>query len=372
MKEDSVNITLSNENGFDPRELILQAVSQPGEGIATTAAAAKIDFSQPLERPPVCLSVVQGYTQFPIFSLGNFSLITGKAKAKKTFFLYSLVMAFLGVIFEILKATVTKQKAIIFDTEQAMYTVQQRARIIWDDLTPEKQDYLEVYSLRKFSPSERLEIIEYVISTTEDIGLIVIDGIRDLVTSINDEAESTAIASKLLKWSEEYHIHIICVLHQNKNDSNARGHVGTELINKAETTISITKHEKDPDLSVVDFEYCRGIEPPKLGFRIVDGLPTFETVGDDSKKSERANPMTWPTDTQKQLISEAFQNSDDGLLYSELRDRVRNGIIAQGWQISRNDTQSYLAYLTQQGFISQRGKSGTRNAKYFQDEGLPF
>ena len=62
---------------------------------------------------------------------------------------------------------------------------------------------LTVYGLRSLKPSERLEIIEHAIYNTDNLGVVVIDGIKDLVTSINDESEATMIASKLLKWTEE-------------------------------------------------------------------------------------------------------------------------------------------------------------------------
>ena len=68
------------------------------------------------------------------------------------------------------------------------------------------------------------------------------------------------IASKLLKWTEEKNIHVVTVLHQNKNDGNARGHLGSELVNKAETVLSVTKDSKEKDISIVEAEYCRNKE----------------------------------------------------------------------------------------------------------------
>ena len=48
---------------------------------------------------------------------------------------------------------------------------------------------LSTYGLRKSSPSERLKLVEHAIENTPKLGFVVIDGIRDLITSINDEAE---------------------------------------------------------------------------------------------------------------------------------------------------------------------------------------
>ena len=39
------------------------------------------------------------------------------------------------------------------------------------------------------------------------------------------------------------------ILHQNKGDENARGHIGTELNNKAETVLLVEKDKGDADTS---------------------------------------------------------------------------------------------------------------------------
>lgn len=48
-----------------------------------------------------------------------------------------------------------------------------------------------------------------------------------------------------------YNIHIHTVLHLNKSDDNTRGHIGTELNNKAETVMKIIKSELNPEVSEV-------------------------------------------------------------------------------------------------------------------------
>ena len=44
----------------------------------------------------------------------------------------------------------------------------------------------------------------------------------------------------------EYDLHIHCVLHLNKGDNNVRGHIGTEMSNKAETVLVINKDNETP------------------------------------------------------------------------------------------------------------------------------
>ena len=199
-------------------------------------------------------------------SLGNFSLIIGKAKSKKSFFINIAISSAISkqAIFDkFCSNLLEKQKTVLyFDTEQGKYHVQLALKRICDQTGIPEPDNLKVYRLRSLPPSERLALIEHAINTIPEIGMVVIDGIKDLVTSINSEEEATMISSKLLKWTEEKNIHIICVLHQNKSDNNARGHIGTELINKAETVLSITVDEQDKEISIMNplkltIESCR-------------------------------------------------------------------------------------------------------------------
>lgn len=133
------------------------------------------------------------------------------------------------------------------------------------------------------------------------------------------------IASKLLKWTEEKNIHIITVLHQNKSDNNARGHIGTELINKAETVLSVTKNEQDKDISIVEAQQCRNKEPEPFAFEINEnGLPVI--VEDFEVRTETKKNKFDVTDLEDfkkyQLLTEVFSKGES-FTYSELRIQIQ-------------------------------------------------
>ena len=56
-------------------------------------------------------------------------------------------------------------------------------------------------------------------------------------------------------------------LHQNKSDTNARGHIGTELNNKAETVLSVTVSEGNNDISIVEPQMSRNMSSEVLLLR---------------------------------------------------------------------------------------------------------
>jgi hypothetical protein len=204
--------------------------------------------------PPIVLQAGEAI----IGTLGNFSVSTGKAKAKKTFNVAAIVAAALvnGQVLEYRASfPESKRNILYFDTEQSPYhcrLVLQRILHLAGLPTDREPEHLQFSHLRAVAdPNERREIIRYAIYHTPNVGLVVIDGIRDLMLDINNSTEATRLVGDLMQWTSEQNIHIQTVLHLNKGDDNARGHIGTELNNKAETVLQIAKDSTLPERSIV-------------------------------------------------------------------------------------------------------------------------
>jgi hypothetical protein len=281
----------------------------------------KIRPDDDIPPPQPCIEILSENSSSILGTLGNFSLVIGKAKSKKTFLMSLVVSASTknGILYEKMKATfpLDQNQILYFDTEQGKHHVKKHLDNICklsDNTNPEN---LHVYGLRPMSPMERLQKIESAILTKENLGLVIIDGIKDLVTSINDEEQASMISTKLLKWSGEKNIHIITVLHQNKGDNNARGHLGTELVNKAETVLSITKLSGNSHTSIVESEFCRGKEPEPFAFEInSEGLPVI--VDTWMKPESRKSKVDTLSDANLyRMMLECFTSSDV-LSYSDL------------------------------------------------------
>jgi hypothetical protein len=259
-------------------EALAAGSTPPPVNLAAILQGLKINPNDELRPPEKAWVQIKDGEETILGTLGNYSLLIGKAKSRKSFFINIIVSVILlrhRIVFNQFKSLLpdNKVKTLYFDTEQGGYHVQLALKRICKQIDEPEPEHLEVYKLRSKAPSERLELIEYAIYNTPNLGFVVIDGIKDLVNSINDENEATMIASKLLKWTEELNIHIVVVLHQNKNDTNARGHLGTELVNKAETVLSVTKNPENKDISVVDSQDSRNIDLSPFAFEIIDNLP---------------------------------------------------------------------------------------------------
>lgn len=312
---------------------------------------ALIDLSKRITEPPALLEIFENDNHRRFGSAGDFSLIIGKAKSRKSWFIILLVSALLyGKLFmEKLKPClpVLRRRVILIDTEQSHYDVQTlKERILRTAQVIDNPD-IEVYHFRRFDTSERIKLIEHIIYNSPGLSVVVIDGIRDLVTDINSPEEASYIKDKILKWTEELNIHIITVLHQNKGDNNARGHIGTELINKAETVISIAKDQRSPELSIVTPEQTRGREFKPFAFLInADSLPEIIDRGiepDQEPGKKTIYPNDFPAETHT-LIIEGIFSATPYYKLSDMIEEIKTGFRAYNVNFGSNKAREFLSH----------------------------
>lgn len=235
----------------------------------------EVDSTIVVEQPEKCIDIVINQQSYIFGTLGNFSLVQGKAKSRKSYFISSLASAALSSqdVASTLRGYVDDKCVVYVDTEQGDYHAQRvKKRILQMAGLPTNvnNDRLRYFKFRSLdSNKERLKFVEFVIQTIDNIGLLIIDGIADIASKgVNDEEEATLIASSLLKWSAQHNCHITIVLHENKHDRNAKGHLGAYLVQKAETTFSAKKSERSKDITEISAEYTRNAEPPALEMSI--------------------------------------------------------------------------------------------------------
>jgi len=318
----------------------------------------KLNPDEDLPPPPTAILMNQNGDEIPICTLGNFSMIKGKAKSRKSFFLSILFASFFNDIFETFSGKVDDQnkKAMYFDTEQHRYDVLRIFKRILRLSGSDFKQLIDVYPLRKFNAAERLKMIETAIYQKPDLKLVIIDGIRDLVTSINDEDQASMITSKLLKWSEELNIHIIIVLHENKGDNNARGHLGTECMNKAEIVFSLARDTENKEISAIIFENCRRIKDPEpIAFTVNDQTALPEIVNEwQAYKKPASNKYEDKSEIEKyKLLIEVYSNGEQ-FKYSEL---VRQLKIAyeklHDKNLGDNKIKEFISYCKNQKWLIQ-------------------
>lgn len=299
-----------------------------------------------------------------IGTLGNFSASIGKAKSKKTFNVAALTAAALtnGTVLHYLASFPEEKRGILYiNTEQGRPHCQQvLRRILRLAELPEEQnpDNLVMLTLRKFPPDMRLAIVDHAIGTIPHLGLVIIDGIRDLLYDINSPKEATDIISRFMQWTDDRQIHIHTILHQNKNDENARGHIGTELNNKAETVMQVEVDKEERSISVVEAIHIRDREFEPFAFRInSETLPELVEPYQPRKRGA-GRPAKGPFDPARDIPEEVHRAALDAVFaegsigsYREYQERLKEGYELQGVKFGGNHATKVAAFLREQQMV---------------------
>ena len=333
--------------------------------------SSKVLISEEIIEPPKCLSVKNGSVDATIGTLGNFSLLIGKAKGKKSFLVQLLINSAInqGNLEAFIISTLPegKRTVLVIDTEQGRYRSQKILKRA-ERQAAGHNGKLVVHDLRSYNPDQRLKITEKLIYTTLNLGIVFIDGARDLVTSINDEEQATNLSSMLLKWTADLQIHISVVLHQNKNDAQARGHLGTELVNKAETVLSATKDLEIDSMSIVEAEACRDKEFLPFAFCInEEGLPLI--VPGYVHTKAKARPGAWkpedvPLSNHKAVLDRIWPSHNTPYIkYKEFQACIKKEFKTEGVLMADNKQEKLVRYYVELELVSIFGEGRSKAYK---------
>ena len=293
-----------------------------------------------------------------IATFGNFSASTGKAKSKKTFNISAMVAA------AVTNTTVLnyraclpegKRKILYFDTEQSKYHCHNVLERIYklSGLSVKKDDpRLLFWGLREYTPKLRIALIDYALRKHQEVGLVIIDGLRDLMYDINNGKEATDVMTVLMAWTSVYDLHIHTVLHLNKNDNNPRGHIGTELENKAETVLIISKNLQNNSISEVRPMHMRDKEFSTFAFHIDDNkLPVLDNgISVTVVKRREKSLVSLDNEVHQEILSKAFKNNTP-TRYSDLVEKVSRAYEDAGYKRGTNGIKDLLKLLSGKGII---------------------
>jgi hypothetical protein len=210
-----------------------------------------ISFSQP----------ILWQKENPVFFPKTINVIQGKAGVHKSRLAETICAALLKTpesnrdLLGFKRSLLSRYAVCYVDTErnlsdQLPYSLQQiqtKAGYTIQD-HPYGFDYI---SLLEFAREERFEMlnmyIEHIRKKFPMHLFIILDVITDCVFNFNDTKDSMKLIDMMNQTINRYDVTFLCLIHENPGSADkARGHLGTEILNKASTVVQIG-FEKDAE-----------------------------------------------------------------------------------------------------------------------------
>lgn len=310
--------------------------------------STRFDFTRTPEKPAPLLML----QDVPVGSSGNLCNLQAGIKSGKTAALGGMMAAaMVGDKADVdtlgFNASNPKGLALVhFDTEQSEWDYDQSIRrsIARAKVTGPPKWFRSNW-MKIASPAERLASFELAMKIYADsyggIFIAFIDGVADLIPSVNDEERVVDMVGRLEALAVQYHCLIYTVLHENpgKNEFHkTRGHLGSHLERKAETNLRVAK---DADgISTIYARPSRNCHIPKEEgwcFSWCSESLAHRSLGmasaiDDGKRRTMKNARAASNEEQlRKLLEKAWPDSEGPLKsWTEIIQRVQANECGRG------------------------------------------
>jgi hypothetical protein len=302
--EESVDNQLQEQVNNDRMEKLLAFVK-----------STRFDVTAPIRDEKATLIQHFDGKKYKVAGPGMIAGVVGPKKSSKTSVVAAIVASALSqkpdpvLTFSL---DVEGKNILYIDTEQSSYFYKKTQAMIHSMAGVYRNtSQYEAYHLRQLPAASRLKVLDYMLEGRDDLGLIVIDGIKDLLRNINSEDESAEVMEYLMKWSDQTKAMMIGVLHTTKQNGFVRGHIGTEFENKYDVGILT---EKDPELKTFNVK-CRDSRfAPFHDFTFEKdekGFPVMDLWGDLDDTPAPQPSTQFPVSQPSSIITRPSKKNDD-------------------------------------------------------------
>lgn len=239
------------------------------------------------EDAPIDFLFTQG-GKYGIIARANLHTLQGTKKAGKSAAGLALIVAALKGDFIGITASREDLAVLWIDTEQDKNTLRKKAKAVLSmaglDTPP---DRLKIVTLRGYGgPADALAATLQAIEENA-ADFVFLDGVVDLCQAFNDEEKSRDVVRQLEAYAEKYGAAILGLIHTNKKDNEARGHLGAIMQQKS---AEIYQVNKEGDAAQVTQPFSRFAPVPPFAFSFADDFkiaPAGDAI-DRAKAETRA------------------------------------------------------------------------------------
>ena len=256
--------------------------------------SCEIDFMN----PPLKAEPIISINEVTVGSAGNLLCITGMEGSGKSNYLGGILSgaiskqgAEIDTLGTSIQNNIDKKAVIVYDTEQSEDQLYKNmSHLLKRSNLNYPPNYFKAYCLVGMSRKERLQSIlqsmDKFYYEFNGIHMVVIDGIADLISGVNDEEQSVELVDELFRLAGIYKTCIICVLHLSPSGMKLRGHLGSEIQRKAAGIISIEKGDNSNTSVVKALKVRDGspLEVPMIQFGWDNELKRHVSLGVKSKE----------------------------------------------------------------------------------------
>lgn len=207
---------------------------------------------------------------YGLIARANLHTLQGTKKAGKSAAGLALIVAALKGEFIELTPSRPDLSILWIDTEQDRNTLRQKARAVLAmaglQAMPER---VKIVTLRGYGSPEDLLAATLQAIADNAADFVFLDGVVDLCQAFNDEEKSREVVRQLEAYAEQYGAAILGLIHTNKRDNEARGHLGAIMQQKS---AEIYQVNKDGDTARVSQPFSRFAPVPDFSFTFTDGF----------------------------------------------------------------------------------------------------
>ncbi len=260
---------------------------------------------------------------------GGISLLTGVQKSGKTTAIKIMIeTAFMQQFYDGydnlgIRSVVKSDKSVIYiNTEMTNSDmVAFRDKICKNLQLTELPENLHLFHFLNLAPKDRVKLIEQVLERSADAHLVFIDGLADLVNSVNDEAECNLIIQTLQNLASTYNVAIIGVIHENRGNKSTRGHLGQQAERKCIASISVSKNKAKKFFTITSSLNRHSEDFEDINYHYNEHS-RLERIDSSNEKVKSSNELSESIELARTIFGE-----DEVLTEKDLKTRLKEYFI---------------------------------------------